>query len=129
MLVEFHRVLRGRNVLEVCDRADDLTNVVSGSDGKPIVCTSAGSKEIRRQIEQRGEKEELYHWGDVSSIANAENLLGAVYWVTIACETDRVVNAEFRKSLLTGIKDKIPITDLKSMDYVVVGSSFSDIKS
>ena len=43
----------------------------------------------------------------------------------MAYERDRILDAEFRKTLLTGIKDKFPITDLKSMDYVVVGSSFS----
>ena len=129
VLVEYHRVMRGSLVADICDRVDNLTNVVQGSDGKPVICTSAGSKEIRRQIEERKGKEELYHWGDVSFIANAENLLGAVYWITVAYERDRILDAEFRKTLLTGIKDKFPITDLKSMDYVVVGSSFSDIKS
>jgi hypothetical protein len=129
--VEYHRVLKGSDAAEVCDRPENLSNIVQGSDGRSVVCTSSGSKEIRWQMEQRIRegKKELYHWGDVSSYADAENLLGAVYWLTIADESDVLVNTEFRKSLLAGIKDKIPITDLMQLDFVVVGSSFSDIKT
>jgi hypothetical protein len=87
-----------------------------------------GSKQIELQLKERREqkKMELYHWGDVFFKANAANLVGAVYWVSRGNESDRANNAQFQKDVLKGISDKIPVTSLQAMDYVVVGSSFSD---
>ena len=129
--VQYCRVLKGSEALEVCDRADDASRTILSSTGETVVCTSVGSKQIAMQIEERNGKklQELYHWGDVFFVTNAENLLGAVYWVTKANENDLVIDEKFKGDLLRGIKDKIPITGLKQMDYVVVGTSFSDTKS
>jgi hypothetical protein len=129
VFIEYSRVLRGRAVLEVCDRANDLHQTIEGHDGKKIISSSAGTKQIQLQIEQRQQsgKPELYHWGDVFFIGNAANLIGAVYWVTQASEND-MKDMSFVASLVNGVKDKIPITNLRQLDHVVVGASFSDTK-
>ena len=60
-------------------------------------------------------------------IGNAANLVGAVYWVTKANEND-LNDTTFLAGLVSGVKDKIPITNLRQLDRVVVGASFSDTK-
>ncbi len=86
-------------------------------------------KQIQLQIEQRQKsgKPELYHWGDVFFIGNAANLIGAVYLVTQANEND-TKDVTFVASLVNSVKDKIPITNLRQLDHVVVRASFSDTK-
>ena len=129
VFIEYSRVLGGAAVLEVCDRANDLHQTIEGHDGKKIISSSAGTKQIQLQIEERKKsgKSELYHWGDVCFIGNAANLVGAVYWVTKANEND-LNDTTFLAGLVSGVKDKIPITNLRQLDRVVVGASFSDTK-
>ncbi len=128
---QYSRVLRGRAVLEVCDRANDLHQTIEGHDGKKIIPSSAGRKQIQAQPEdeqrQKSGKPELYHWGNVFFIGNTANLIGAVYWVTQANEHD-MKGVTFVASLVNGVKDKIPISNLRQLDHVIVGASFSDTK-
>ena len=128
VFIEYCRVLKSSEAALVCDRADDLTQLIKSAEGKSFLSTSVGSKQIELQLKERREqkKMELYHWGDVFFKANAANLVGAVYWVSRGNESDRANNAQFQKDVLKGISDKIPVTSLQAMDYVVVGSSFSD---
>jgi hypothetical protein len=128
VFIEYCRVLKSSEAALVCDRADDLTRLIKSNDGKSFISTSVGSKQIELQLRERREqkKEELYHWGDVFFQANAANLVGAVYWVSTGNESDRAKCQSFQNDVLRGIKDKIPVTNLKALDYVVVGSSFSD---
>ena len=128
VFIEYCRVLKGSEAALVCDRADDLTRLIKSNDGHSFISTSVGSKQIELQLRERREqkKEELYHWGDVFFQANAANLVGAVYWVSTGNESDRAKCPSFQNDVLRGIKDKIPVTNLKALDYVVVGSSFSD---
>jgi len=94
------------------------------------LATSVGSKqlEIERAERAANKKKELHHWGDVFFTANASSLIGGVYWVARANEND-LKEIQYSSSLLKGIKDKLPIVALSNMDYVVVGSPFSDSKS
>ena len=53
-------------------------------------------------------------------------LVGGVYWVAKCNESDHVKDTTFRQNLLKGLKDKFPIQKLGELDFVVVGSCFSD---
>ena len=125
--IEYYRVLAARDAIQVCDRADTNYQQYQTSEGKTIETSSSGSKQLeieRAEREQQG-KSELYHWGDVLCTANATSLIGGVYWLTKSDESDWA-DAKTRKDILLAVQDKIPITDLQSMDRVVVGSGFSD---
>ena len=125
--IEYYRVLAASDAIQVCDRADTNFQQYQTSEGKTIETSSSGSKQLeieRAEREQQG-KSELYHWGDVLCTANATSLIGGVYWLTKPDESEWA-DAKTRKDILKAVQDKIPITDLQSMDRVVVGSGFSD---
>jgi hypothetical protein len=128
--VQYCRVLSSSEASHVCDRADALTRSIQSTEGETILATSVGSKqlEIERAERAANKKKELHHWGDVFFTANASSLIGGVYWVARANEND-LKEIQYSSSLLKGIKDKLPIVALSNMDYVVLGSPFSDSKS
>ena len=127
VMIEYYRVLANSDAIQVCDRADTNFQRYQGSGGETILTSSAGSKQLqieRAEREQQG-KSELYHWGDVLCRSNATRLIGGVYWLTKADEKDWG-NRDCRSDVLRCVKDKFEIANLNCMDYVVVGSSFSD---
>jgi hypothetical protein len=127
VFIEYYRVLANSDAIQVCDRADTNFQRYQCSGGETILTSSAGSKQLeieRAERIQQG-KSELYHWGDVLCQSNATRLIGGVYWLTKADEKDWA-NQDCKSSVLKCVKDKFPITNLQAMDYVVVGSSFSD---
>lgn len=128
--IEYCRVLNSSDASQVCDRRDNLVQTIENSDGDTFWSASAGSKQIELELAERArdKKSELYHWGDVFHFANAAGLIGGVYWVSRSNETDMLSDSAFRASLLKGVKDKFPIVHLNEMDFVVVGSCFSDSK-
>jgi hypothetical protein len=127
VLIEYYRVLASSDAIQVCDRADTNFQRYQCSGGETILTSSAGSKQLQIERAERVQqgKSELYHWGDVLCRSNATSLIGGVYWLTRADEQDWG-NQACRSEVLRCVRDKFPITQLHSMDYVVVGSSFSD---
>jgi hypothetical protein len=128
VLIEYYRVLANSAAIQVCDRADTNFQRFLSSDGTTISTASAGSKQLeieRAEREQQG-KSELYHWGDVLCTSNAASLVGGVYWLTRADEKEWITDNQCKADVLKSVKDKFPITNLNSMDFVVVGSCFSD---
>jgi hypothetical protein len=126
--IEYYRVLANSAAIQVCDRADTNFQRFLSSDGTTISTASAGSKQLeieRAEREQQG-KSELYHWGDVLCTSNAASLVGGVYWLTRADEKEWITDNQCKADVLKSVKDKFPITNLNSMDFVVVGSCFSD---
>ena len=126
--IEYYRVLRTSDAIQICDRSTTNFQLLEGSDGKSISTSSVGSKELeieKAEREKQG-KPELYHWGDVLCTSNATSLIGAVYWLSRGEERDWEKGTEGKSAVLKAVKDKIPINDLRFMDSVVVGSSFSD---
>jgi hypothetical protein len=128
--VQYCRVLKGSEASQVCDRTENLVRTMANSDGNTFLSSSSGSKQIEMERTEwaRNHSEELYHWGDVFPIANTTGLVGGVYWVAKCNEHDRVQDNTFKQDLLKGLKDKFPIQKLGEMDFVVVGSCFSDSK-
>ena len=126
--VQYCRVLKGSEASQVCDRTENLVLTMANSDGRTFMSSSSGSKQIEMERTEwaRNHGEELYHWGDVFAIANATGLVGGVYWVAKCNESDHVKDNTFRQNLLKGLKDKFPIQKLGELDFVVVGSCFSD---
>ena len=127
VLIEYYRVLATSDAIQVSDRADTNFQRYQCSSGETILTSSAGSRqlEIERAERLQQGKSELYHWGDVLCHSNATSLIGGVYWLTKADEKDWK-SPDCKSGVLRCVKDKFPIGDLQSMDYVVVGSSFSD---
>ena len=126
--IEYYRVLRASDALQVCDRSTSNIQLLEGSDGKPISSKSIGSQELQIEMAEREKqgKPELYHWGDVLCTSNATSLIGAVYWLTKGDEIAWQNSLQCRNEVLKAVKDKIPINELRFMNRVVVGSGFSD---
>ena len=126
--IEYYRVMKSSEAIEICDRADTLFQRVQNDDGKTISTSSAGSRQLQFEREERKQqgKSELYHWGDVLCTSNATCLIGGVYWLTRADEKCWLNDQKCRSDVLNSVKDKFTINNLEVMDYVVVGSSFSD---
>jgi hypothetical protein len=126
--IQYYRVLATSDAIQICDRTNTNFQRFQSSDGKTISTSSAGSKDLEIERAERAQKgkSELYHWGDVLCTSNATSLIGGVYWLTRGDEREWETSQQCRSELLKSVQDKIPIKNLEYMDYVVVGSSFSD---
>ena len=124
--IEYYRVFSSSDAIPVCDRRECNFQQILSSEGNTVLTSSAGSKQLEIEMAERAQqgKSELYHWGDVQCNANVTSLIGGVYWLTKADEKEWTTDCQ--SEVLKSVKDKIPVSNLRSIDRVVVGSAFSD---
>jgi hypothetical protein len=120
--VKFLRVLDTRNACTSCDREEDIIESLEGGDRICVHTRRLGKKSLQALIDSRGDT--LHHWGDVTWVAPAKNIIGFVGWLPVAVADDshsKAAACEQIKSKGLG-RIRSPV----DLDWVIVGEQFSD---